>query len=141
MDISVKKKIFLDTNIFFIPIYDKIDVIEELKIFLDKNNIYFENFYTTKKNVWEIENKINTSKSEKNKKLYEMALKYLKSKNVIILDSDINERTDRLIVKLVLKEPKDWIVFTRDKILKNTLKSLRISYITYSNKKFYIKIF
>ncbi len=66
----MKYKILIDTNIFFIPFYENFDVISELKDFLMKNNIEYEGFYTLRKNIIEIENKINSAKSEKWKKIY-----------------------------------------------------------------------
>jgi hypothetical protein len=74
----MKYKILIDTNIFFIPFYENFDVINELKDFLMKNNIEYEGFYTLRKNIIEIENKINSSKSEKWKKIYNLSIRIYK---------------------------------------------------------------
>lgn len=133
----MKYKILIDSNFFFIPFYEKFDIVEELKKFLIKNNIESEGFYTLKKNIHEIENKIKTSKSVKKQKLYELVIKYIKNNNVIIIDSPINEKTDRLIINTALNG--NWIVCTLDKQLKEIMKRLKIPYISYSNKKLYIR--
>ncbi|MGC9079957.1 MAG: PIN domain-containing protein [Nanopusillaceae archaeon] len=132
-----KYKILIDSNVFFIPFYENFDVIEELKQFLEKNNILYENFYTLRKNIIEIENKIKTSKSEKWRKIYNLVLNYIKSKNILVIDTGKNnERTDRLIVNVALSDK--YIVFTQDKQLRKVLKSLKIPVIFYSNKRLHI---
>ncbi|MEM1804492.1 MAG: hypothetical protein QXI77_00670 [Nanopusillaceae archaeon] len=133
----MKYKILIDTNFFFIPFYENFDILEELKRFLVENNIEFEGFYTLKKNIYEIENKIKISKSVKKKKLYELVMEYINKNNIIILESSINEKTDRLLINIALNG--NWIVCTLDKQLKSIMKKLKIPYISYSNKKLYIK--
>ncbi|MEM1634319.1 MAG: hypothetical protein QXR54_02055 [Nanopusillaceae archaeon] len=133
----MRYKILIDTNFFFIPFYENFDILEELKRFLIENNIEFEGFYTLKKNIYEIENKIKISKSVKSKKLYELVMEYINKNNIIILESPVNEKTDRLLINTALNG--NWIICTLDKQLKSIMKKLKIPYISYSNKKLYIK--
>lgn len=133
----MRYKILIDTNFFFIPFYENFDILEELKRFLIRNNIEFEGFYTLKKNIYEIENKIKISKSVKSKKLYELVMEYINKNNIIILESPVNEKTDRLLINTALNG--NWIICTLDKQLKSIMKKLKIPYISYSNKKLYIK--
>jgi rRNA-processing protein FCF1 len=133
----MKYKILIDTNIFFIPFYDNFDIINELKDFLMKNNIEYEGFYTLRKNIIEIENKINSSKSEKWKKIYGLVLEYIKKNNINIIETNENyEKTDRLIIKTALSDK--FIVCTLDRNLRIILKKLHIPVIFYSNKKLHI---
>ena len=122
---------------FFLPFYENFDIINELKNFLEKNNIEYEGFYTLRKNIIEIENKINTSKSEKWRKIYSMVLEYIKKNNINIIDTGKNwEKTDRLIVEVALSDK--FIVCTQDRNLRKILKGLKIPVITYSNKSLHI---
>jgi rRNA-processing protein FCF1 len=133
----MKYKILIDTNIFFIPFYENFDIINELKDFLMKNNIEYEGFYTLRKNIIEIESKINSSKSEKWKKIYSLVLEYIKKNNINIIETKENyEKTDRLIIKTALSDK--FIVCTLDRNLRIILKKLRIPVIFYSNKKLHI---
>jgi len=129
-------KILIDTNFFFLPFYEKFDIIEELKKFLIEKGIEYEGFYTLKKNIWEIENKLKTAKSESKKKLFKLVLNYINSRGIIVLDSPINEKTDRLIVGVAVKDK--WIVCTLDKQLRYILKRLKVPCIYYSNKSLHI---
>lgn len=133
----MKYKILIDSNFFFLPFYENFDIIEELKNFLIKENIEYDNFYTLEKNIWEIENKLKSVKSIKKRKIYEMVLDYVKKSNIAIIPSKINEKTDRLILNIALNG--NWIVCTLDRQLKKIMQSLKIPYISYSNKKLYIK--
>ena len=133
----MKYKILIDTNIFFIPFYENFDIINELKDFLMKNNIEYEGFYTLRKNIIEIKSKINSSKSEKWKKIYSLVLEYIKKNNINIIETKENyEKTDRLIIKTALSDK--FIVCTLDRNLRIILKKLRIPVIFYSNKKLHI---
>lgn len=136
-----KYKVLVDTNFFFIPFYENFDSIDELEKRLENLDIVVEGIYTLKKNVWEIENKLNVAKSNKWKKTYKLVLEYIRSKNVKILNSPINEKTDRLIVNTVLSSGGKWIVATQDKNLQIVLKRLKIPYAYYSKKEIHIKIF
>jgi rRNA-processing protein FCF1 len=133
----MKYKILIDTNIFFIPFYENFDIINELKDFLSRNNIEYEGFYTLRKNIIEIESKINSSKSEKWKKIYGLVLEYIKKNNINIIETRENyEKTDRLIIKTALSDK--FIVCTLDRNLRIILKKLYIPVIFYSNKKLHI---
>ncbi|MFZ8856000.1 MAG: PIN domain-containing protein [Candidatus Nanopusillus sp.] len=133
----MKYKILIDTNIFFIPFYENFDIINELKDFLMKNNIEYEGFYTLRKNIIEIKSKINSSKSEKWKKIYSLVLEYIKKNNINIIETKENyEKTDRLIIKTALSDK--FIVCTLDRNLRIILKKLHIPVIFYSNKKLHI---
>ncbi|MEM0379428.1 MAG: hypothetical protein QW184_01005 [Nanopusillaceae archaeon] len=132
----MKYKILIDTNFFFIPFYENFDVLEELKKFLIEKNIDYDSFYTLKKNIYEIKNKIKSTKSIKKKRLYTLVEKYINKNQINIIDSPINEKTDRLIINTALSG--NWIVCTLDKQLKNIMKKLKIPYISYNNKRLYI---
>lgn len=140
MDMEKYYRILIDTNIFFLPFQENFDSINELKKFLIENNIKFKEFITLRKNIWEIENKLNTAKSEKYKKLYKTVLEYIKRNDIKIIDSPININTDRLIIKYCI-ENDDILVCTRDSKLIYVLRKLKISYIKYSKHKFSLKIF
>jgi len=133
----MKYKILIDTNIFFIPFYNNFDIINELKDFLSRNNIEYEGFYTLRKNIIEVENKISGSRSKKWKKIYGLVLEYIKKNNINIIETKENyEKTDRLIIKTALSDK--FIVCTLDRNLRIILKKLRIPVIFYSNKKLHI---
>ena len=136
-----KYRVLVDTNFFFIPFYENYDSLLELSKILDSMDISIEGFYTLKKNVWEIENKLRTSKSYKWKKIYRLALDYIKTRNVRVLESPINEKTDRLMLNVVLSGNYKWIVATQDKNLRFILKKLKIPYAYYSKKSIKVKIF
>jgi|GEM_PF-1480236 len=131
-------KILIDTNFFFIPFYENFDVLEELPKFLENKKILIEGFYTLRKNIWEIENKIKTAKSKKWEKIYTLVMNYIKKHNIKIIDTSVNEKTDRLIVETVIKDPDKWIVCTQDKNLREILKRLKIKVIYYANKSLHI---
>ncbi len=134
----VKYKILIDTNFFFIPFYENFDVIEELKKFLEIKSIEYEGFYTLRKNIIELENKLKTAKSEKWKKIYKLVLEYIKRKNITVIDTGNNNvRTDRLIVNFVTLN-NNFIVCTQDRRLRIILKNLNIKVIFYSNKQLHI---
>ncbi len=133
----MKYKILIDTNFFFLPFYENFDVISELQNFLIEKGIDYEDFYTLKKNIWEIENKLKTSRSEAKRKLFKLVLEYIKSKGVTILESPLNEKTDRLIVNTALNGR--WIVCTLDRQLRYILRKLKVPYIFYSNKSLHIR--
>ncbi|MGC9133169.1 MAG: PIN domain-containing protein [Nanopusillaceae archaeon] len=133
----MKYKILIDSNMFFLPFSENFDIINELKEFLEKNNIEYEGFYTLRKNIIEIENKIKTAKSEKWKRKYNMVLEYIKRNNINIIDTGKNwEKTDRLIVETSLSDK--FIVCTQDRNLRKILKGLKIPVIFYSNKELHI---
>ena len=129
--------ILIDTNFFFLPFYENIDIIEEIKKILETNHILNYRLVTLKKNIWEIENLMNKAKSEKWKKIYNLVLNYIRRNNIDILESEIEERTDRLIVKFALSN-KNTIVCTQDKILRKILRKLDIPVIFYSHKSLHI---
>lgn len=133
----MRYKILIDTNFFFLPFYENFDVIEELKKFLNENNIEYEGFFTLKKNIYEIKSKIKNCRSLKKRKLYELVIKYIEKSNINVLESSVNEKTDRLIINFALSG--NWIVCTLDRQLKEIMKKLKIPYISYSNKKLYIR--
>ncbi|BFI73081.1 hypothetical protein YN1_0680 [Nanoarchaeota archaeon] len=133
----MKYKILIDSNMFFLPFYENFDIINELREFLEKNNIQYEGFFTLRKNIIEIENKINTAKSEKWKRTYNMVLEYIKKNNINIIDTGKNwEKTDRLIVETSLSDK--FIVCTQDRNLRIILKKLKVPVIFYSNKSLHI---
>ncbi|RIB35286.1 MAG: hypothetical protein BXU00_02010 [Candidatus Nanoclepta minutus] len=133
----MRYKVLIDTNFFFIPFYERFDIIEELKNFLIERGIEYEGFYTLRKNIWEVENKLKTTKSENKRKLFKLVLDYIKKKDIRILDSSLNEKTDRLIVSTVLKDK--WIVCTLDRQLRYILRRLKIPYIYYANRSLHIR--
>lgn len=137
MDMENYYNILIDTNFFFLPFYENIDIIEEIKKILETNHILNYRLVTLKKNIWEIENLMNKAKSEKWKKIYNLVLNYIRRNNIDILESEIEERTDRLIVKFALSN-KNTIVCTQDKILRKILRKLDIPVIFYSHKSLHI---
>lgn len=140
MDMEGYYRILLDTNIFFLPFEEKFDSINELKNFLLNNDIRYKELITLKKNIWEIENKLNTAKSNKKKILYKMILSYIEKNNITIIESPLNINTDRLILKYTIENP-DVIPCTRDSKLIFVFKKLKINFIYYKNKSYFIKIF
>lgn len=137
MDMENYYNILIDTNFFFLPFYENIDIIEEIKKILETNHILNYRLVTLKKNIWEIENLMNKAKSEKWKKIYNLVLNYIRKNNIDVLESEIEERTDRLIVKFALSN-KNTIVCTQDKILRKILRKLDIPVIFYSHKSLHI---
>lgn len=137
MDMEKYYKVLIDTNFFFLPFYENFDVINELRRFLEENGILEYKFFTLEKNIKEIENLLNKAKSNKWKKIYNLVSEYIKRNDIDIIKSDINERTDRLIVKYSIEE-KNVIVCTQDRTLRYILRKLRIPVIFYSHKSLHI---
>jgi len=131
-------KILIDTNFFFIPFYENYDVLEELPVFLESKGILIEGFYTLKKNLWEVENKLKTARSEKWRKIYNLVMQYIKNYNIKTIETPVNVNTDRLIVSTVLKNPDNWIVCTQDRNLREILRRLKIRVVYYGGKRLHI---
>ncbi|BBL45636.1 hypothetical protein MJ1_0478 [Nanobdella aerobiophila] len=130
-------KILIDSNVFFIPFYYNYDIIEELKLFLNRKDINYVGLYTLRKNIIEIEDKLKSTRSEKSKKLYKLVLDYINKNNINIIETNKNnEKTDRLIVNISLSG--DFIVCTQDKNLRYILRKLKVPVIFYSNKELHI---
>ncbi len=134
------RKILVDTNIFFIPFTEGVDILEEIKNYVELNlGEPVEGFYTLKKNIWELDHLERTAKSQKKRNLIKLIKKYIEKKGVKILDSDLNERTDRLLIQKALEDPKTWIVATQDSNLREALKRLDIHFIYFKNKQIFLR--
>jgi len=131
-------KILIDTNFFFIPFYENYDVLEELPVFLENKGILVEGFYTLKKNLWEVENKLKTARSEKWRKIYNLVMQYIKRHNIKIIEMPVNVNTDRLIVSTVIEDPDSWIVCTQDRNLREILRRLKIRVVYYGGRSLHI---
>ena len=131
-------KILIDTNFFFLPFYENYDVLQEIPNFLERNQMLAEGYYTLKKNIWEIENKLKTAKSQKWKNIYKLVLEYIRKNNVKIIDTPVNKNTDHLIVETVIKDPYNWVVCTQDKNLRDILRKLKIKVIYYAEKELHM---
>jgi len=122
-------KIILDSNVFFVPIYFKIDIFSKLNKLLNRN---FEMILISpiKK---EIEILIKKS-SNKNSKNASFALKYALECKYIEVKMPKGMLTDDIIVK----KAKDWkaVVFTNDKELKKRLRNISVPVIYVRQKSF-----
>jgi rRNA-processing protein FCF1 len=131
-------KVLIDTNFFFLPFYENFDIFEELPKFLERKGFLIEKFYTLRKNIWEVENKLKTAKSEKWRNIYKLVIQYIKKSNVEVIETPVNKNTDHLIVETVIKEPNSWVVCTQDRNLREVLRRLKIHVVYYAGKELHL---
>ena len=123
-------KIILDTNVFFIPIYFKIDIFAELKKLLNRK---FEMILISPiKQELEILSQKNSSTQDRKNASFALKLtaecKYL----------EVKKPNGMLIDDIIIKKAKDWkaIVFTNDRDLKERLRNISVPVIYVRQKSF-----
>ena len=121
------QNIIIDTNFFVTAHKFKIDIFAEFRKTLD----FKYQLYIVDKTIDELEKLINqgnlTDKIGAN-----VALEFLKRKNIKILKTAKNRSVDELILAL---NPNTFIIATQDKALKKQLKDKKFKVLTIRQKK------
>jgi rRNA-processing protein FCF1 len=128
----VKRKplrIILDSNAFFVPVYFKIDIFNELKQLLNRN---FELILISPvKQELEMLAAINSNKNSKNASF---------ALNLAAKCKYIEVKTTKgvLVDDIIVKKAKDWkaVVFTNDRELKEKLRDISVPIIYVRQKSF-----
>ena len=123
-------KIILDSNVFFVPIYFKIDIFRELKQLLNRN---FEMILISPVKQ-ELETLSQKNFSFQDRKNISFALKLALQCKYIEVKKPEKMPTDEIIIK----KAKDWkaIVFTNDLELKKRLRDISVPVIYVRQKSF-----
>lgn len=122
------KKILLDTNFLLIPYQFKVDIFTEL----DRVCNFNYKIFALDKTVEEL-NKIIYEQKGKNKGAAKVALNLISIKNIEIIKTKSDKRTDDIIVDTASKE--GFIAATQDKDLKRRLINHGVSVIVLKQKK------
>jgi rRNA-processing protein FCF1 len=122
------KKILLDTNFLLIPYQFKVDIFTQI----DKISTFKYELFILDKTLEELK-KIVEKQKGKNKEAAKIALKLVSIKNIGIIKTKGNDRTDDVILDTASKD--DFIVVTQDKDLKRRLINQSVSVIVLRHKK------
>lgn len=121
--------ILLDSNAFFVPIYFKIDIFNELKKLMERN---YELILISPVKK-ELERLIEKT-SQKNSKIASFALKLALECKLVEVKKPEEMQTDDIIIATA----KEWkaIVFTNDRELKQRLRNISVPVIYVRQKSF-----
>ena len=122
------KKILLDTNFLMICKQFKVDIFSQI----DKISTFKYELFILDKTLEEFK-KIVSGQKGKNKEAAKIALKLIAIKNIGVIKTKSDKRTDDLIIELSSKN--DFIVATQDKELRARLKKKGIPIILLRQKK------
>ena len=122
------KKILLDTNFLLIPYQFRVDIFTQI----DKIATFEYELFILDKTLEELKTIVEKQKG-KDKDAAKIALKLIAIKNIGIIKTKSNRKTDDIILNLASKE--DFIVATQDKDLKRRLINQDISVIILRQKK------
>ncbi len=122
------RKILLDTNFLMICFQFKVDIFTQI----DKISAFNYRLFVLDKSIDELK-KIVEEQKGKHKDAAKIALKLIAIKNIGIIKTKSNEKTDDIILDIASKE--DFIVATQDKDLKRRLINQSVSIIVLKQKK------
>ena len=122
------RKILLDTNFLLIPYQFKVDIFTQI----DKIATFEYELFILDKTLEELKNIVEEQKG-KNKDAAKIALKLIAIKNIGVIKTKSNRKTDDIILDIALKD--DFIIATQDKDLKRRLINQDISVIILRQKK------
>ena len=122
------KKILLDTNFLLIPYQFKVDIFTQI----DRIATFKYGLFVLDKNIEELKNIVETQKG-KDRDAAKIALKLIAIKNIGVIKTKSNKKTDDIILELSSKE--NFIVATQDKELKSMLKQKNVPMIILRQKK------
>ena len=122
------RKILLDTNFLLIPYQFRVDIFTQI----DKIATFEYELFILDKTLEELK-KIVEKQKGKDKYAARIALKLIAIKNIGVIKTKSNRKTDDIILDIALKD--DFIVATQDKDLKRRLINQDISVIILRQKK------
>ena len=122
------RKILLDTNFLLIPYQFKVDVFTQI----DKISTFNYKIFILDRSLEELK-KIVDEQRGKNKDAAKIALKLVAIKNIGIIKTKSNKKTDEIILELASKN--NFIVATQDKELKSRLKEKNVPLMVLRQKK------
>ena len=122
------KKILLDTNFLLIPYQFRVDIFTQI----DRISTFQYKIFILDKTIEELKNIVEKQKG-KNKEAAKIALKLIAIKNIGIIKTKGNEKTDDIVLDIAAKD--DYIVATQDKDLKRRLINQNVSVIILRQKK------
>ncbi len=122
------RKILLDTNFLMICFQFKVDIFAQI----DKISAFNYRLFVLDKSIDELK-KIVEEQKGRHKDAAKIALKLIAIKNIGIIKTKSNEKTDDIILDIASKE--DFIVATQDKDLKRRLINQSVSIIVLKQKK------
>ena len=122
------RKILLDTNFLMICFQFKVDIFTQI----DKISAFNYRLFVLDKSIDELK-KIVEEQKGKHKDAAKIALKLIAIKNIGIIKTKSNEKTDDIILDIASKEY--FIVATQDKDLKRRLINQSVSIIVLKQKK------
>ena len=122
------KKILLDTNFLLIPHQFRVDIFMQI----DSISTFQYKIFILDKTIEELKNIVEKQKG-KNKEAAKIALKLIAIKNIGIIKTKGNEKTDDIVLDIAAKD--DYIVATQDKDLKRRLINQNVSVIILRQKK------
>ncbi|MBI2650978.1 hypothetical protein HYX01_00730 [Candidatus Woesearchaeota archaeon] len=121
------EKILLDTNFLLLPYQFKVDIFTQIdRIMLDYK------LFVLDKTIDELKSILLQQKG-KDKDAAKIALKLVSLKNIGILKTDSNKKTDEIIAEVSFKE--GFVVATQDKELRQRLREKNIPVIILRKKK------
>jgi len=126
--IQKMRKILLDTNFLLIPYQFSVDIFTQI----DKISMFEYKIFILDKTLEELK-KIVEEQKGKNKDAAKIALKLISIKNIEVIKSNSNKKTDDIILDIASKG--DYIVATQDKDLKSRLINHSIEVIVLKQKK------
>ncbi len=122
------KKILLDTNFLLIPYQFKVDIFTQI----DRISMFKYKLFVLDKTIEELK-KIVEEQKGKNKEAAKIALKLISIKNIGVIKTKSDKKTDDIILDIASKD--DFIVATQDKDLKRRLINQGISIVILRQKK------
>lgn len=122
------RKILLDTNFLLIPYQFRVDIFTQI----DKIATFEYELFILDKTLEELK-KIVEKQKGKDKYAARIALKLIAIKNIGVIKTKSNRKTDDIILDIALKD--DFIIATQDKDLKRRLINQDISVIILRQKK------
>ena len=122
------REILLDTNFLLIPYQFKVDIFTQI----NKIATFKYGLFILDKTLEELK-KIVSEQKGKDKDAAKIALKLIALKNIEVIKTKSNEKTDDIILELSSKE--DFIVATQDKELKAKLKQKNVPLMVLRQKK------
>jgi len=127
------KKILLDTNFLLIPHQFRVDIFTQINRIM-----HFQyKIFVLDKSVEELKKAIGEQKG-KSKDAAKIALKLIAIKNIVIIKTESDKKTDDMIIELSRKDK--YIVATQDKDLKRRLIDHGIEVIVLRQKKILVLV-
>lgn len=126
------KKVLIDTNVLLSIFRFKIDIFSELNRVLDEK---YE-IYIVEKTIEELKYVYKSHKKLKERLFAKMALEYLEMNKEKIKIIKSEKPVDKAILEISLSNPKEWIVLTGDKSLKEKLRKKGVRIIEIRQKKY-----